>query len=92
MAVIYVRGPATVFDEQFAEYEQGIGHYFDVEFKNLGGILRKLDNTEVILEEEESKFLQEHLDISTIYTHEEVQQYLEDNKADWFEPDPIGGQ
>lgn len=94
MARIYVLGPASVFDAEFALYQQGQGWYYEQGFKNMGGILRSLDNTQVLLEEEESKFKPEHLSLETvtIMTENESKAFLFENTEDWFEPDPIGGQ
>lgn len=81
---IYViaKGEAkTIFDQEFALYQQGQGHYFTAGFDNFGAVIYSLDGTQVLLEEEESKFLPEHLEREdvTIYIEEEVVAYLQGN-------------
>ena len=87
---IYVIGTGeakTIFDNDLTDYQNGVGHYYNVGFNNSGTIRYSLDGTQVLLEEEESKFLPEYLsrqDVQ-IFTQEEVNNYLLLNKADWEE-------
>lgn len=88
---IYIIGEGnakTYFDEQFALFQQGQGWYYDNGFSNWGAIRFSLDNTKVLLEEEQSKFLPADLarEDVTIYTETEIQQYLQDNVNDWEAP------
>jgi len=91
---IYVIGTGeakTIFDQEFALYQQEQGHYFDIGFDNWGAVRYSLDGTQVLLEEEESKFLPEHLarqDVQ-IFTQEEVKNYLLLNKTDWEEEEEL---
>jgi len=34
METIYVIGSKELFDQRFADYQNGIGHYYEVGFKN----------------------------------------------------------
>lgn len=88
---IYVIGDKSVFDAEFAQFEQGTGWYFEVGFNNWGAIRYSLDGTKVLLEEVQEKFKAEHLALesTTIYTEEEIKAYLIANKNDWEEEDAI---
>jgi len=85
---IYVVGPKSLFDEEFAKFEQGQGIYYENGFSNWGAVRHNLAGTVTLLEEEEHKFDPAHLarEDVTVYTEEEIQQYLYDNKVDWEEP------
>ena len=91
---IYIIGTGeavNVFNQEFALYQQGQGHYFEAGFDNFGAVRYSLDGTQVLLEEEESKFLPEHLarqDVQ-IFTQEEVKNYLLLNKTDWEEEEEL---
>lgn len=84
---IYVIGPKSLFDEEFAQFEQGQGWYFENNFSNWGAVRHNLAGTLTLLEEEEHKFKPEHLvrEDVTVYTEAEIQQYLQTNKTDWEE-------
>ena len=56
MKNIYVLGPKALFDQRFADFQNEIGHYFEVGFKNLGAIRHSLDGQYTLLEEMEDKF------------------------------------
>lgn len=88
---IYVIGDRSVFDTEFASFQQGQGWYFQNGFSNWGAIRYSLDGTKVLLEEELTKFKPEHLALenTTIYTEEEIKAYLIANQADWEEEDII---
>jgi len=53
---IYVIGQKELFDQRFADYQNGVGHYFEVGFKNWGAIRHSLDGQFTLLEETEDKF------------------------------------
>lgn len=88
---IYVIGDRTVFDAEFALFQQGQGWYFDNQFSNWGAIRYSLDGTKVLLEEVQEKFKPEHLALesTTVYTEEEIKAYLIANRAEWEEEDII---
>ena len=82
---IYVIGPSELFNAEFAKFQNGEGHYAEVDFKNSGGIRYSNDGTKVLLEELPEKFNQEHLereDVS-LFTHAQIKEYLKANKSDW---------
>ena len=89
METIYVLGSRDLFDSRFADYQKGVGHYFENEFKNWGAIKYSLDGQLAILEEEESKFLPEDLLHESVYVKnlKEVKAYLRVYKENWELPE-----
>ena len=83
---VYIVGKRAIFDPAFAEFKGKSGHYHDVGFENGGAILYPLDGQLVLLEEKQSKFKAEHLNMpdTGIYTQSEIKQYLKGNKDNWF--------
>lgn len=78
---IYVIGLKSIFDEEFANYQQGIGFYFESGFKNWGIVRHSNDGVYTLLEENQSKFNPEHLSHTDtlIFTEDEIKEYLNDN-------------
>lgn len=85
---IYVIGPKSLFDTEFALYQQGRGWYYEHNFKNFGSVRNNLDETLTLLEEEESKFNPEHLarEDVFVYTHAQIREYLIQHLNEWELP------
>ena len=56
MKTIYVIGSREIFDQRFAEFQSGQGHYYSVGFKNFGSVRHSIDGQLTLLEEEKAKF------------------------------------
>jgi hypothetical protein len=86
---VYVLGSKALFDGHFYDYSQGIGHYFEVGFKNWGSIRYSLDLTLAFLEEEESKFLTEDLNHPsvTVFDKAGAKVYMREHILEWELPD-----
>ena len=58
-------------------------------FNNRGAVRYSLDDTQILLEEDGSKFdgVLEHQPQITLMTEAEAVQFLNDNKSDWQEED-----
>lgn len=65
------------------DYTANQDYFESDDFQNRGSIRFNLANTEVLLEQDESKF-PEGIG-GTDYTQEEIKQYLQDNSSYWVE-------
>lgn len=83
--LVYVVGPADLFNAEFYQFQQGQGWYYEAGFSNWGSIVYSLDGSKVYLEELPERFKPEHLareDVQ-VFTQEEFTAYLAEHKAEW---------
>lgn len=88
---IYVIGPKTIFDQRFADYQNGIGFYFEVGFSNWGAVIHSLDSQWTVLEEMEDKFDPVDLLIEsvTVCNRQEIKFILKNDLPKWVLEDKI---
>ncbi len=98
MDTVYIIGASSLFNPLFAEYQQGIGWYYENYFKNFGAIRYSLDGTMVLLEEREENFLPEHLAHESIIIFRtdsessaatKCKDYLATHKVEWESEDDL---
>ena len=89
MDLTYVIGDSAVFNQKFADFQNGIGHYAEVGFEAFGAIRESLDKTQTFFKGETDKFLQSDLEIAGTMTFDQAgaKAYMDANRLDWESED-----
>ena len=91
MDLTYVIGDSSVFNQKFADFQNGIGHYAEVGFEAFGAIRYSLDGTQTFFKGETSKLLPSDLEIAgtMTFTQEEAKAYMNANMLEWESEDDL---
>lgn len=89
MNTIYVIGDSAVFNQKFTDFQNGIGHYYEVGFKAFGAIRYSLDGSLVLFKGETDKFDPDDLAIAGTMTFDQAgaKAYMDANRLEWESED-----
>ena len=91
MELTYVIGDSAVFNQKFADFQNGIGHYAEVGFEAFGAIRESLDGTQTFFKGETSKLLPSDLEIAGTMTFDQsgAKAYMNTHRLEWESEDDL---